>query len=368
MEIGIIDADLISQEDHNFPNLALMKISGYYKSLGHNVRLVFYEDVSSSGFFNKKFDKVFISKVFSTSKVPEDVLKLSFVEYGGTGFYYDKAPNLPYEIEHHMPDYHLYDEWIKGQIRFHHRQKKYFKYYYDYSIGFTTRGCFRKCEFCVNRNETFVYPHSPLSEFVDPERKKICLLDDNIFGCGKHWESIFKQLQETKKPFQYKQGLDIRILTERKAKVLSESKYEGDYIFAFDNYEDRVLIEEKIILFKKYMPNKVPKFYIFCAFDRDDKWDKAFWKRDVVEIFERLKILMKHRCIPYLMRFERWQKSPCPALYSALSSWCNQPANFKKMTFLEAIRENGRLIRYRNENLDIVEKYFSLRYSEDTES
>ena len=35
---------------------------------------------------------------------------------GGTGFYFDKAPNLPYEIEHHMPDYHLYDKWVYDNV------------------------------------------------------------------------------------------------------------------------------------------------------------------------------------------------------------------------------------------------------------
>ena len=33
------------------------------------------------------------------------------LEIGGTGFFWKDAPNLPYEIEHHMPDYHLYDGW-----------------------------------------------------------------------------------------------------------------------------------------------------------------------------------------------------------------------------------------------------------------
>ena len=65
------------------------------------------------------------------------------------------------------------DEWIKEKVK-RGKKKSYFKYYTDYSIGFTTRGCFRQCEFCVNKNEKKVYPHSPLSEFVDDKRKKIC--------------------------------------------------------------------------------------------------------------------------------------------------------------------------------------------------
>jgi radical SAM superfamily enzyme YgiQ (UPF0313 family) len=73
---------------------------------------------------------------------------LSNVQYGGTGFFFDKAPDLPYEIEHSFPDYHLYDKWIDEKIR-NGKKADYFKYYIDFSIGFTTRGCFRKCDFCV---------------------------------------------------------------------------------------------------------------------------------------------------------------------------------------------------------------------------
>ncbi len=363
MDIGIIDADLLGQRNHNFPNLALMKLSGYYKAFGHNVELISYQDISPNVFFRKNYDKIFISKVFTNSKVPDGILDLPNVEYGGTGFFYDKAPKLPDEIEHHFPDYTLYDNWVRNKIRFNGKRKEYFKYYTDYSIGFTTRGCFRQCEFCVNRNEKRVVPHSPLSEFVLSTRKKICLLDDNVFGTG-YWEKIFKELQATKKPFQYKQGLDIRILTEKKAQSLSISKYDGDYIFAFDNYEERVLIEEKIKLFKQYQPNIVPKFYIFCAFDRNGIYDEAFWIKDIVEIFERLKILMQYKCLPYLMLFEKWKQSPNPDLYQAIRSWCNSPANFKKKSFNQSSKENKHLLNFKRKYSFIVKKYFDLKYGE----
>lgn len=87
-----------------------MKISGYHKGLGHDVMLKLdYENLAS-------FDKIFISKVFTDTEVCEDVLKLSNVEYGGTGFFYDKAKSLSDEIEHSMPDYELYGDWIDEQL------------------------------------------------------------------------------------------------------------------------------------------------------------------------------------------------------------------------------------------------------------
>ena len=145
MKIAIIDADLIGRKKHRFPNLACMKLSGYYKGRRDDVALkTNYEGLD-------KFDRVYLSKVFTDTEMPEGILEKGNVSYGGTGFFYDKAPKLPNEIEHHMPDYHLYDEWVNEQIE-SGKKRVDFKYYLDYSIGYTTRGCFRQCEFCVNRN------------------------------------------------------------------------------------------------------------------------------------------------------------------------------------------------------------------------
>lgn len=272
MKIAIIDADLIGKKKHRFPNLACMKISGYYKELDNDVALrTDYKNLDI-------FDKVFVSKVFTDTPIDEDILSLPNVEYGGTGFYYDKAPRLPEYIEHHMPDYHLYDEWVQEKIE-NGGNRNDFKYYLDYSIGFMTRGCFRRCEFCVNKNYKKVSAHSSLYEFVDTERKKICLLDDNFLGCPS-WKDMLLELQNTGKSFQFKQGLDERLLTDEKCEMLFKSKYDGDYIFAFDNVEDYDLIERKLKLIREYT-DKIPKFYTFCGFDRNDKWDADFWKDDL---------------------------------------------------------------------------------------
>ncbi len=111
MNIAIIDADLIGKKKHRFPNLACMKLSGYYKEQGNTITLKLdYDNL-------KNYDKVFISKVFTETPIDSQILQLNNVSYGGTGFYYDQAKPLPYEIEHHMPDYHLYDEWLGKQLR-----------------------------------------------------------------------------------------------------------------------------------------------------------------------------------------------------------------------------------------------------------
>lgn len=249
MKIGIIDADLIGRSKHRFPNLASMKISGYYKSLGNDVSLLLdYENLN-------KYDKVFISKVFTDTYVPQGVLNLNNVEYGGTGFFYDKAIPLPYEIEHHMPDYSLYDEWVKIQLD-SGTKKSDLTYYIDYSIGFTTRGCFRK-----------------------------------------------------------------------------------------------------------------------CGFDRNDIYDENFWKKDIEDTFERIKVLMRYNCLPYIMRHENYNNSPYRGTYVNLARWCNQPNFYKKKSYREFCETNQKyskklcaamryLQEFENKYPEISKKYFDLRYED----
>lgn len=331
--IAIIDADLIGRKRHRFPNLACMKLSGYWKGQGVNVVLKCDFDNLS------QFDKVFISKVFTDTDIPDKVLSLPNVQYGGTGFFYDKAEPLPNAVEHHMPDYHLYDSWVEQQLSAG-AKKRDFTYYTDYSIGFLTRGCFRKCSFCVNQNYDRVYKHSPLAEFLDLSRPKICLLDDNFFGFS-NWKILLSDLQQTGKPFQFKQGLDERLLTDEKCAALFSSRYDGDYIFAFDDVEDAPLIEQKMLLARKYT-NAVLKFYCFCGYDRTDKWDADFWRQDIFDLFFRIEILMRHRCLPYVMRYARYAESPYRGMYITIARWCNQPNFFKKKSLWDFAESNGR--------------------------
>ena len=92
MRISLIDID------SKIPNLALMKISAYHKQKGDTVGL----DLDDP-------DQVYISCIFSKNK-PEaiGISKMCFcpVQIGGYGVNDNK---LPYEIEHIMPDYSLYN-------------------------------------------------------------------------------------------------------------------------------------------------------------------------------------------------------------------------------------------------------------------
>ena len=80
--IGIIDADLLDNGTRH-PNLALMKISAYCKDQGCFVELL--EDFSKID----DFEQVFVSRVFTFTKVPEWLEETDRVHLGGTGFFPD---------------------------------------------------------------------------------------------------------------------------------------------------------------------------------------------------------------------------------------------------------------------------------------
>lgn len=361
MKIGIIDADLISRKKHRFPNLACMKLSAYHKELGHDVSLLLsYDDIEN-------YDKVFISKVFTDTPVPDGITELSWVEYGGTGFFYDQAPPLPDEIEHHFPDYHLYDPFVDTLIKSGTKPKE-LQYYTDYSIGFTTRGCIRGCSFCVNKNYRVCLPHSPVGEFLDPSRKYICLLDDNILSC-RDWGTVFDQLNATGKRFQFKQGMDERLLTDEKCEVIFNSRWIGEFIFAFDNIKDRRLIERKLELMRKHTDRRVT-FYVFCGYNHHepDTYPEGFWEQDIRDVFERVRVLMSHKALPYIMRYKDYEQSPHRGIYITLARWCNQPSFLKTKSFREFSRMENSSQRYAEEferqHPEIATEYFDMRWSD----
>ena len=406
LKIGIIDADLIDGGTRH-PNLALMKISGYCKGLEHEARLLFEE---SDLQHLDNFDVIVISKVFSFTKdhpAVENVIgttvettekfnrcvyseirsasgtkggeKRPMVLIGGTGYFEDGGLNLHRVIEHHAPDYSLYTDYIDAQVA-SGKKRSYYTDYEDYSIGFTTRGCFRKCEFCVNKKFNRAELHSPIEEFLDKDRKKIYLWDDNFFALFDGWETILKQLQKTGKPFQFRQGLDIRLMEDRHMELLSQSKYNGDFIFAFDFIKDEELIEKKLEMWRKYT-KRGTKLYVLCGFEPKRQWDgvsdiELLYQEDIRDTFRRIRILMRYGCLPYIMRHENYRGSRYENMYVQLARWCNQPQFFKKMSFREFCEANQKyhanentlcktyetMLTFEKDRKDIADEFFDLKF------
>lgn len=202
MKIGLIDVD-----SHNFPNLALMKISAYHKGKGDSVE-----------WWNglKHYDLVYKSKIFDDSYTHEVdyCINAEKIIKGGTG--YDLDNKLPEIIEHQYPDYELYG-------------------INDRAYGFLTRGCVRNCKWCiVPEKEGMVHTVADLNEFWNGQRE-IVLMDSNITA-SKDCETLFEQLIRSGAWINFEGGLDIRLLTDKGASQINQMKTSMIH-FAWDNYE-----------------------------------------------------------------------------------------------------------------------------------
>lgn len=349
---GIIDADLLDNGTRH-PNLVLLKLAGFFKENNLPYRFIHTQnDINNIS----SFDFIYISKVFTFTKEPDFVSDIdpNLIKKGGTGYYAEEDnlpifsklreldmhllendPNLPgFNMACQMPDYTLYDEFIELSIS-KGKNPKHYKDYLHYSIGFLTRGCIRKCPFCVNKTINQVYNYSRLLDFVNPQRPYIYLWDDN-FLASKDWKSLLLELQATNKPFQFRQGLDIRLVNEEKAEMLAKSKYHGDFIFAFDQIKDKELIIKKLEIWKRHT-KKTTKLYLFCGYEISD--DNSLIN-DILHLFERIEILMSFGCLGYVMRHEDYKNHPLNNIYVQIARWCNQPQFFKKMSFKEFIERN----------------------------
>lgn len=361
---GIIDADLLDNGTRH-PNLVLLKLAGYFRD-----RKIPYKFILNIDDLNQSnYTFIYISKVFTFTQEPTFLNKInpSKLIKGGTGYYVEEDnlelfnkqreadmarleldPNLPdFNMATQMPDYSLYNKYVETEIS-HGKNPQNYKDYQFFSIGFLTRGCIRKCPFCVNKNIDYVYNYSNLNDFVDSTRPMIYLWDDN-FLAYKDWKSLLLELQATNKPFQFRQGLDIRLVNDEKAEMLAKSKYHGDFIFAFDQIKDKELIVKKLKIWKQHT-KKTTKLYLFCGYEISD--DQSLIN-DILHLFERIEVLMSFGCLGYVMRHEDYRNHPLKNIYVQIARWCNQPQFYKKMSFKEFIERNQFWVKTENKCMSL---------------
>lgn len=232
MKIGLIDFD------SKIPNLALMKISTFYKNHGAEVYL---------NDFPKNVYKVYCSVLFTWNRLKAANLKSVFenIEFGGTGW--DLETVLPAEIEQCKPDYNLYSvediaSKMKGIGTKVHKVKKATEIV-NAGIGFTSRGCIRNCGFCfVPRKEGNFKDVAEIKDLINP-KSNILILHDNNITADPFCIDKLHEIRERNLIVDINQGCDVRLVNEDIAKALGEVKHLRSVHYAWDlmGFEQQVM-------------------------------------------------------------------------------------------------------------------------------
>lgn len=334
------------------PNLALLKLSRYYKNERYNVYLnempldVSPDIVHVSVMFTKN-----LSKVEGYRALYGDSVEI--FDVGGVA--YDMNKDLPECVEHLMPDYSLYDGRCgdgSGQLKF----GEILTYPFNHSIGFTSRGCIRECEFCrVPEKEGKLRAVANIYEFYNKQYDKMVLLDNNFFAHSEWVERCLEIIKENIK-VSFQSGIDIRILNEDHVRMMKKMKKQiyalnfsdRTITFALDNINMEKLVMKKVAMICSHgwKPRDMI-FYVLCDFNTDS-----------IEDLKRVRFLLKMGCFPYVMRFEDRKES---RKTNMLYQWANTRQTLKSTklpTFYAFVDDRRKLGLYNVDEIEIMKDMF----------
>ena len=179
-----------------------MQVSQFHKQQGDHVELY-------SPLFN--YDKVYVFSLFSFTKKP--LLKSNMVA-GGTGF--NIRSRLPKEIEQCNLDYTIYPNCKTSYVWF-------------------SRGCFRKCPFCVVPIKEGRLDGA-IPKNLNPKATTISVMDNNFTGLDRILFSIaMDYLKKVNLPVNFQCGLDARLLATEKYEEMKKLKIYKQIRTAWDD-------------------------------------------------------------------------------------------------------------------------------------
>jgi len=303
MRVGLIDYD------SKIPNLALMKLSTYHKSLGNKVIL------------NPKpgqADHVYCSVLFTWSKGKASKLVRQFpsIEFGGTGW--DLETRLPDAIEQMRPDYDLYtiDDLyprLKG-IRHGERRMAKIRELLDGGIGFTSRGCVRDCPFCfIPQKEGPLTKASDIESLLNSRSNLLTLLDNNFTADPECLQKLH-EMRDRNLTVNITQGLDVRLMTDEIAQALSHVRLYGSgrrIYYAWDLMGFEKQVWEGINILKRHIKTYRHTCYMLVGFNTT--WEEDFYR------FSKLK---EAGVTPYVMIYNK-NAGPVDLRLMHFARWVN---------------------------------------------
>lgn len=261
MRIGLIDYD------SKIVNLAIMKLSAYYKEQGDQVVL---NPSSPEG-----LDKTFVSVLFTKNRDAALAAYSAYpdVEFGGTG--YSLTVELPPQIESMRPDYSLYSKddifpRIAGRIATTKTKLKKATEIVDAGIGFSTRGCIRtaaSCPWCaVPPKEGKLRQVAEIEELLNPRSNKLILLDNN-FTADLLVLSKLATIKRLGLTIDLTQGIDVRLVTDEIAHALSEVKHMRSLHYAWDSIQSENVVLKGVATLTRHVKSWRHMCYCLAGFN-----------------------------------------------------------------------------------------------------
>jgi hypothetical protein len=250
-----------------YPPLGLMKISTYHKSRGDDV--IFHKGTNAA-IRDQHWDIIYITTLFTFQwKITIETIKFyqrgrqngkKNIVVGGI-----LATLLRGDLENETgisPHCGLWNDVDRLHPDYNLTNGTHLYYTDNASIGYMTKGCHNHCPYCaVPELEPEFTDFIPLENQIDPNKKDLILLDNNVLAS----DSFARIIEDIKNAGFYKgatfnkahrfvdfnQGIDARLLTEEKIDLLSQLSLRPLRI-AFDNVKLEKLYAGKIRLAHKY--------------------------------------------------------------------------------------------------------------------
>ena len=257
-----------------------MKLSAWHKIQGNVVSIVVE---------GGKYDLVYKSKVFTY--LPEVSFSYAAKQtiQGGTG--YKLFTSLSDEVEHICPDYSLYG--------------------CTHAYGFLTRGCIRKCPWCVvPEKEGMLRKNASIDEFLGKMDSAV-LMDNNVLASD--WGlSQIEYVVGRKIKIDFNQGLDARIIAGNPeiAKLLGKVSWLKPLRMACDQESQMDSVAKATEMLRK--AGATPRQYFVYVL-----------VKDLPDALKRVNFLKKLKLDPFAQPYINFEEGKVDRRLKQFARWVN---------------------------------------------
>jgi hypothetical protein len=215
---------------------------------------------------------------------------------------------LPDEIDRQQPDYSIY-----RACRWHDAKIAY---------GFLTRGCTRRCPWCVvPEKEGDIAPYRDIEEILDG-RKAAVLMDNNILA-AEYGSQQLKKIAQIGCRVDFNQGLDARLIVANTAipTLLAAIRWLKPLRLACDSSVMMKTVAEaaRLLRLAGVKPSRLSCYVLLT---------------DLQSSLERINFLRKLDIMPFAQPYRDFlHKHEIPQWQRDMARWCNDKAILQSTDF-----------------------------------